>query len=71
MRNKYQFIGEFLADPRCAEGRLVVVCEQTGALRGYVSQDGNKVVEVIDKDGKSIDNILTQLEAKCKQIIGE
>jgi len=56
----------FMDDPAYSEMRLVVVSENDGTKRGYISGDGDKLLEFT---GKTIDEILIKIEEKCKEII--
>jgi histidinol phosphatase-like enzyme len=56
----------FMDDPAYSETRLVIVSEDDGIKRGYISGDGNKLLEFT---GKSLNEILIKIEEKCKDII--
>ena len=58
----------FMDNPAYSEMRMVVVSEYDGSKRGYISGDGNKLLEFT---GKTIDEILIKMEEKCKEIITE
>lgn len=64
----FRCANKLMSDPRCYESRMVFVFDEKEKVRGYVSMDGDKIVEA---EGKELTDTFYKVLDKCRNIVGD